>query len=101
MALVKETEVGSIEVVTEYKHIQVRTDTVVKEDGKELSRKYHRHVVHCGTIDGSDNFVDTDISGEDATVRAVADVVWTQAVKDAWKAYLIANKVPVKDSSSE
>ena len=99
MALTKETEVGSIEVVTEYKHIQVRTDTVVKEDGKELSRRYHRHVVNSGTIDESDNFVDTDISGEDATVQAVANVVWTQAVKDAWKAFLIATKVPVKDSS--
>tara|TARA_Y100001951_G_C11264531_1_gene254615 strand:+ start:904 stop:1206 length:303 start_codon:yes stop_codon:yes gene_type:complete len=99
MALIKETEVGSIEVVTEYKHIQVRTDTVVKEDGKELSRRYHRHVVNSGTIDESDNFVDTDISGEDATVQAVANVVWTQAVKDAWKAFLIATKVPVKDSS--
>ena len=45
MAITKETEIGKMEVVTEYKHIQVRTDTVIKEDGKELSRTFHRHVI--------------------------------------------------------
>jgi hypothetical protein len=48
--------------------------------------------LQCGTIDGSDNFVDTDISGEDADVQAICTAAWTQTVKDAYKAFLIANK---------
>ena len=92
MALIKETEVGSIEVHTEYKHIQVRTDTVIKEDGTELSRAYHRHVLNPGTLNDSDALVDTDISGEDAEVQAVCNAVWTDAIKTAWKDKLIADK---------
>ncbi len=75
MAITKETEIAKIEVVGEYKAVQVRTDTVIKEDGTEISRSTHRHVVHP----------DMDISGEDAEVQAVANSVWTDAVKDAWK----------------
>ena len=48
MAITKTTEIGQIEIVSEFKHIQVRTDTVIKEDGTELSRKYHRHVLESG-----------------------------------------------------
>ena len=92
MAITKTTEIGQIEVVSEFKHVQVRTDTVIKEDGTELSRTYHRHVLHCGVLDDSDNLVDTDISGEDSEVQAICNVVWIQAVKDAWKAKLIADK---------
>ena len=92
MAITKETEIGRIEVVTEFKHIQVRTDTVIKEDGVELSRKFHRHVLDPGTLDGGDNLVDRDISGEDAQVQGICNTVWTQAIKDAWKAKLIADK---------
>jgi len=93
MALAKEIKIGAIEVVTDYKHIQVRTDTVVKEDGVELSRKYHRHVLICGALDNSNNLVDTDISGQDAQVQQVCGVYWTQAIKDAWKAKLIEDKL--------
>jgi hypothetical protein len=92
MAITKTTEIGQIEVVSEFKHVQVRTDTVIKEDGTELSRTYHRHVLHCGVLDDSDNLVDTDISGEDSEVQAICNVVWIQAVKDAWKAKLISDK---------
>ena len=93
MAITKTTEIGKIEVVTEYKHVQVRTDTVIKEDGTELSRKYHRHVLTPGTyLDDSDNLIATDISGEDAEVQAVCNAVWTDAVKTAWKNKLIADK---------
>ena len=80
MAITKETEIGKIEVVTEFKHIQVRTDTVIKEDGVELSRNFHRHVIQC------------DISAENlalehSEVQAIANSgIWTQAVKDAWAA---------------
>ena len=92
MALTKTTEIGQIEVATIYKHIQVRTDTVIKEDGEELSRTFHRHVLTPGMLDGSNDLVETDISGEDAQGQQVCGIYWTQAVKDAWKAKLIAHK---------
>ena len=92
MALTKTIEVDKVEVVGEHKHVQVRTATVVKEDGTELSRSFSRHVVHAGTIDADDKWVDTDISGEDAEVQAVANAVWTDAVKAAYKTWLIDNK---------
>ena len=92
MAITKTILDDKIEIVTEWKHLQIRQATVIKEDGKELSRAYHRRTVQCGTIDGSDNFVDTDISSETTEVKAIAAAVWTQSVKDEWKAWLIANK---------
>ena len=92
MAITKETEIAKTEVVGIYKAVQVATDTVIKEDNTELSRSRHRHVIHPGTLDASDNLVATDISGEDAEVQAVANAVWTDAVKTAWKNKLIADK---------
>mgnify|MGYP003112935961 FL=1 len=93
MAITKTTEIGQMEVVGEYKHVQVRTDTVIKEDGTELSRTYHRHVLTPGKLNDSDALVDTDISGEDSSVQSVCNAVWTNSVKNAWKAKLIADKV--------
>ena len=58
----------------------------------KLSRKYHRHALNPGTLDGSDNLVATNISGENAEVQAVCNAVWTDAVKLAWKNKLIADK---------
>ena len=72
--------------------IRDRTDTVIKEDSKEISRSTHRHVLNSGTLNDSDALVDTDISSEDASVQAVANVVWTDAVKTAWKDKLVADK---------
>ena len=92
MALTKTTEIGKIEVVSAYKHVQVRTDTVIKEDGTEISRSFHRHVLDPGTVDESNNLVDRDISGEDATVQSICNTVWTQAIKDAWKDKCITDK---------
>ena len=92
MAITKTIEIAKIEVVGEYKAVQVATDTVIKEDGTEISRSRHRHVLDCGTLNDSDALVDTDISSEDAEVQAVANAVWTDAVKLAWKNKLIADK---------
>jgi len=92
MALTKEIVEDKIEVVGDYKHIQVRTATVIKEDGKELNRSFSRKTLDCGKLDTSDNFVDRDISSESTEVKGIAATVWTQAVKDAYKANLIANK---------
>ena len=92
MALTKETQIGKIEVVGKYKSVQVRTDIVVMEDGEELSRKYHRHALNCGTLDADNNLVDTVLTDEHADVQAVCNAVWTQSIKDAYKAFLIANQ---------
>jgi hypothetical protein len=92
MALTERFENDKIEVVGTYKAVQVRNATIIERDGVEISRTFQRHVLNCGTIDESDNFVDTDISGEDADVQAICNAAWTQAVKDAYKVHLIANK---------
>jgi hypothetical protein len=92
MAITKTIEIAKIEVVGEYKSVQVASDTVIKEDGTEISRSRHRHSFNCGTLNDSDALVTTDISGEDAEVQAVANAVWTDAVKTAWKNKLIAGK---------
>ena len=92
MALTKTTEEDKIEVVGQYKGVQIRTATIIKEDGVELTRSFHRKALEPGTLDASDNFVDTDISGESAEVQGICNAVWTSTVKDAWKAKLIADK---------
>ena len=92
MALAESIEYDKIEVVGIYKHVQVRKATVIKKDGVELTRSFHRYVLNPGTLDDSDNLVDTDLSGEPAEVSAIATAAWTTAVKDAWKAKLIADK---------
>jgi len=91
MAITKTLENDKIEVVNKW-NIQVRTATVIKEDGKELTRSFHRKVLNPGTLDASDNLVETDISGEDADVQAIANAAWTTQVKADYKAFLIANK---------
>ena len=99
MALTESIEYDKIEVVGQYKHVQVRKATVIKKDGYELTRSYERFVLDPGTLDGSDNFVDNPLSKEpDGTtdiadeVKAVCNAVWTSTIKDAWKAKLIADK---------
>ena len=77
MAITKETQIGKIEVVGQYKSVQVRTDTVVMEDGEELSRKYHRHALSPDAV----------ITDEHDEVQAVCNAVWTQAIKDAYTAF--------------
>ena len=92
MALAESIEYDKIEVVGTYKAVQVRKATVIKKDGVELTRSFERYVLQAGTLDDSDNLVDTDLSGEPAEVSAICNAVWTTDVKAAWKAKLIANK---------
>ena len=92
MALAESIEYDKIEVVGQYKAVQVRKATVIKKDGVELTRSFERYVLNAGTLDTSDNLVDTDISGEPAEVSAICTAVWTTDVKAAWKAKLIADK---------
>ncbi len=99
MALTETTEYDKIEVVGQYKAVQVRKATVIKKDDVEISRSFNRFVLDPGSLDASDNLVDnpltkepdgvTDIADE---VKAVCNAVWTTSVKDAWKAKLIAEK---------
>jgi hypothetical protein len=89
MAITKEIIEDKIEVLGNGKDIQVRTATVIKEDGVELTRSFHRHVVQCvNTVKNADDswtHTDTDISGESTEVQAIATAVWTTAVKNAKK----------------
>ena len=78
MAITKELIEDKIEVVGDYKTIQVRTATVIKEDGVELSRSFHRHVVQC--ID--------DISGESTEVQGIGNAVWTDGLKADYQNFL-------------
>ena len=91
MAITKTLENDKIEIVAKW-NVQVRTAPVIKEDGVELTRSFHRKVLVPGTLDASDDLVETDISGEDADVQAICNAAWTTQVKSDYKAFLIANK---------
>ena len=91
MAITKTIENDKIEIVSNW-NIQVRTATVIKEDGTELTRSFSRKVIVPGTLDASDNLVATDISGEDSQVQAICNAAWTSQVKTDFKNFLIANK---------
>ena len=95
MALTKTTENDNITVVKKW-NVQVRTATVIKEDGTELSRSFHRKTLVPGILKGGtgsdkNDLVDADISGEDADVKSVCNAVWTTQVKSDYKDFLIAN----------
>ena len=92
MALSETIEYDKIEVVGQLKTVQVRKATVIKKDGTELTRSYERYVLHPGKLDASENLVDTDLSAEPAEVSSICTAVWTDDVKAAWKAKLIADK---------
>ena len=92
MALAESIEYDKIEVVGQWKAVRVRKATVIKKDGVELTRAFERYVLQAGTLDASDNLVDTDLSAEPAEVSAICNAVWTTDVKAAWKAKLIADK---------
>ena len=82
MALTEETVQDKIEIVGDFKHVQVRTATVIKRDGTEISRSFHRHVVAPGD----------DITNESTEVQAICNAVHTQAIKDAYAAQASAEE---------
>ena len=89
MAITKEIVEDKIEIVGDYKSVQVRTATVIKEDDVEISRSFHRKVLECvsSSYDGSSwTHTDTDVSGESSEVQGIASAVWTTTVKNAKKA---------------
>jgi len=83
MAITKELIEDKIEIVGDYKHVQVRTATVIKEDGVELNRSFHRHSLNC--LD--------DISGESSEVQAICNAVWTDELKAAYQAHLDSQNI--------
>ena len=95
MALAESIEYDKIEVVGQYKAVQVRKATVIKKDGTELTRTYLRYVLHP----------DSDISGEPAEIQAICNAVWTDAVKTAWtefqKAQTARTTTPAEETTKE
>ena len=99
MALTESIEYDKIEVVGQYKAVQVRKATVIKKDDVELTRSFERFVLNPGTLDESDNLVDNPLDKEpDGTtaiadeIKAICNAAWTTDIKNAWKAKLIADK---------
>ena len=105
MALTKTVVYDKTEIVGDYKAVQCREATIIKEDGVEISRSFHRHVLEpssCredldsnGNPDGTFTHTDTDISGEPAETQAVCNAVWTNAVKAAWKTFQEENYISI------
>ena len=90
MAITKETIEDKIEIVGEFKTLQIRTATVIKEDDVELTRTFHRHTLDCvsSTKDGDTwTHTDTDVSGESTEVQNIATAVWTGPIKEARRTY--------------
>jgi hypothetical protein len=77
MAITKELKYDRVEIVGDYKAIQCREATIIKEDGVEISRTFHRHVLHP----------DSDISAESQETQDVCNTVWTDEVKASWAAF--------------
>ena len=91
--LTEETLEDKIEVVGDYKAVQVRTATVIKRAGTEISRSFHRHVLQCSTKSG-DTWADTDISGESTEVQGICNAVWSDSVKTAYQTAMDAQETP-------
>ena len=99
MALTETIEYDKIEIVGQYKHVQVRKATVIKRDGTEVTRSFERFVLNPGTLDESNNLVDNPLDKEsDGTtaitdeVKTICNAVWTTSIKNAWKEKLIVDK---------
>ena len=90
MAITKSTEIPKIEVVGTW-NIQVATDTIIKEDDTVIGRSRKRHVLvpFSSQVDGTTwTHTATDISGEDASVQAIANAAWTDTVKANYKTFV-------------
>ena len=90
MALTESIEYDKIEVVGPHKVVQVRKATIIKKDGVEITRTFHRYMLEAGTLDDSNNLIDTDISAQPAEIQAICNAAWTVNVKNTLKAHLIA-----------
>tara|TARA_R100000773_G_C4170833_1_gene84590 strand:+ start:29 stop:349 length:321 start_codon:yes stop_codon:yes gene_type:complete len=104
MALTESTVYDKIEIVGEYKAVQVRQKTTIKKDDVQIASSFHRYTLYCGALKGgfkedgttpaddADDFVDTDLSSQPTEVQNICNAVWTTDVKTAFKALLISQK---------
>jgi hypothetical protein len=92
MALTETQVEDKIEIVSDHKHVQIRTATVIARDGTEISRSFHRHVLACSTK-SDDTWGDTDISDQSTEVQAICNAVWTDAVKTAYQTAMDAQEI--------
>ena len=92
MALTEETIQDKIEVVGDFRAVQVRTATVIKRDGVEISRSFHRHTLQPSTK-ASGSWADVDISKESTEVQAICNAVWSDAVKTAYQKMMDAQEI--------
>ena len=99
MAITKTIVYDKKEIIGDYAHLHIRKASVIKEDGKELTRSFERYVLDPGKLDASDNLVDNPLDKEPDGVTAIPQeikdicaVIWTTSIKNAWKAKLIADK---------
>ena len=87
MALTEHTEEDKIEIVGPHKAVQVRVATVIKKDGAEINRSFHRHVLQPSTKTG-DTWADTDISNQSTEVKAICNAVWNDTIKKSYQTYV-------------
>ena len=93
MSLSKEIKIDSVQIVGDYRKVQIRIATIIKEGSTELSRTFERRMLAPGTLDLSDktNYIETDISGEESWIQSICNACWTTEIKDAHKAFISAD----------
>ena len=93
MALSKEVKIDAINIVGDYRKVQIRIATIISEDNKELSRTFERRMLSPGTLDLSDKtlYIETDISGEESWIQSICNACWTDEIKRAHKAFISAD----------
>ena len=94
MALSKEVKIDAINIVGDYRKVQIRIATIIKEDNIELSRTFERRMLAPGKLDHSDKttYIETDLSGEESWIQSICNACWTTEIKDAHKAFISADQ---------
>ncbi len=93
MALTETTVIDKIEIVSQYKVVQVRKANIIKKDGVEITRAYERYVLDPGTLDESNNLVENQLTNIPNDVKDICNLIWTDSIKNAWKDKLINEKL--------
>ena len=93
MALSKEVKIDAIQIVGDYRKVQIRIATIVKEDNTELSRTFERRMLAPGALDSQDKtiYIETDISGEESWIQSICNACWTTEIKNAHKEFISAD----------
>ena len=93
MSLSKEIKIDSVQIVGDYRKVQIRIATIIKEDSTELSRTFERRMLAPGRLDPSDKttYIETDLSGEESWIQSICNACWTTEIKNAHKAFISAD----------